>query len=125
MTIWHDVHLDAVTAGRAIDALRAVADHLDVLTDTRARLAGTATADWVGEQRDRFDTDLASLVDASLAVAARLRDGAATIESDLRVAHAEQRRRLDAREAARAEARLEAMRRAEQRAQHEAGDERP
>lgn len=123
MTIWDDVQFDPVTAGHAIEALAAIAGDLDALTDRRVRLAEVAQQDWVGHQRTRFDTDLEQLVPASMELAARLRNAAATIEADLATARAEQRRRVDAREALRAEARLEALRRA-QGAGNDAGHER-
>ena len=98
MSIWSDVTHSPARAHEAIDALSRVAAHLEGLSDSRAKLARDALADWHGARRKAVEDRLIELLDHSEDLIQQLRRTADRIAEETELAVVEQRRRERLRE---------------------------
>jgi uncharacterized protein YukE len=98
VSIWQDVVFDAGTAHAAAAELRDAATALVDHSTRRGDLAIAAQDGWRGEQRRRFDPELATLEREAGELIAALRSAADRIEDDLSDAIQMQRSRENARE---------------------------
>ena len=117
---WQDVHWNYADAERAAGELDRAAEEFDSTSDAQRPAAGTASPEWRGSYRRRFDQQLGEAQRTAWWEAGELRELAARIRRATQAARDEQARRERERERWRREKAEEDARRArEQRARQE------
>ena len=117
---WPDVHWNYADAERAAGELDRAAEEFDSTSDAQRPAAGTASPEWRGSYRRRFDQQLGEAQRTAWWEAGELRELAARIRRATQAARDEQARRERERERWRREKADEDARRArEQRARQE------
>jgi uncharacterized protein YukE len=111
---WNDVRWNWGAADTAASALRHAAGVLDATADERAGVARDAQAEWRGLFRDRFDRELAEILNRGHALADDCRAAADRVASASKRAADEQRHRERGRERWRREKEDEDRRRREE-----------
>jgi len=108
---WQDVRWDQAASARAASELRRVADELDRSVFERASAAESATGEWRGVNRRRFDEHLRGGARRARELAADFRAAAGRIDQAAQRARDDQLRRVRDRERWRLEKEAESRRR--------------
>jgi hypothetical protein len=130
---WQDVRWNYAAADAAARQLDLTADELDSVTSARRQVAATATAEWRGTYRVRFEAQLSDTLGQEWDLSGTYREAAARVRQATQWAREEQARRERERERWRREkaqedadrARAAARRRAAQEAAQQAAQQAP